>query len=90
MWERFRNEVSSFNDDVQGTGAVTLSGVLSACKLIGKRLRGQVIVISGAGAGGAGVATIIIQGMIRDGVTLEEAKKRVFVLDSVGLLYEGR
>jgi len=88
--ERFRDEVCSFNDDVQGTGAVTLSGVLSACKTLGIKLKDQVVVISGAGAGGAGVAWIIEEGMIREGLTKQEARKRVLVLDSAGLLYEGR
>jgi malate dehydrogenase (oxaloacetate-decarboxylating) len=88
--ERFRDEVSSFNDDVQGTGAVTLAGVLAACKLLNKNLKDQIVVISGAGAGGAGVAWIIREGMKREGLSHEEAIKRIFVLDSVGLLYKGR
>lgn len=88
--ERFRDEVSSFNDDVQGTGAVTLGGVIVACKSLGQKLSDQRVVISGAGAGGAGVAFAIIQGMVREGLSLEEARKRVFVLDSAGLLLEGR
>jgi len=88
--ERFRNEICSFNDDVQGTGAVTLAGVLSGCKLLGQKLKDQVVVISGAGAGGAGVAWIIELGMIREGLSPEEARKRIFVLDSLGLLYQGR
>ena len=47
--------MSSFNDDIQGTGAVTLAGVLAACKLLNQHLKDQVVVISGAGAGGAGM-----------------------------------
>eukprot|EP00993_Chasmostoma_nieuportense_P006174 NODE_678_length_1957_cov_109.398907_g629_i0.p1 GENE.NODE_678_length_1957_cov_109.398907_g629_i0~~NODE_678_length_1957_cov_109.398907_g629_i0.p1 ORF type:complete len:603 (+),score=122.26 NODE_678_length_1957_cov_109.398907_g629_i0:37-1809(+) len=87
---RFRDEISSFNDDVQGTGAVTLGGVLVACKAKGQALKDQVVVVSGAGAGGAGVALAIRAGMIKEGLSLAEASKRVLVLDSVGLLYEGR
>jgi malate dehydrogenase (oxaloacetate-decarboxylating) len=88
--DRFRDEVSSFNDDVQGTGAVTLAGVISACKMLNQKLKDQTVVISGAGAGGAGVAWIIREGMKREGLSHEEAISRVFVLDSVGLLYTGR
>jgi len=87
---RFRDEVSSFNDDIQGTGAVTLAGVLAACKTLGTKLKDQVVVVSGAGAGGAGVAMIIREGMKREGLSHEEASKRVLVLDSMGLLYHGR
>eukprot|EP00996_Jenningsia_fusiforme_P006672 NODE_826_length_1878_cov_147.577911_g754_i0.p1 GENE.NODE_826_length_1878_cov_147.577911_g754_i0~~NODE_826_length_1878_cov_147.577911_g754_i0.p1 ORF type:complete len:611 (-),score=122.32 NODE_826_length_1878_cov_147.577911_g754_i0:44-1822(-) len=88
--ERFRDEVSSFNDDIQGTGAVTLAGVVAACRLLGTKLSDQVFVISGAGAGGAGVAWVIREGLIREGLSREEANRRVLVLDSAGLLYKGR
>lgn len=88
--ERFRDRVPSFNDDIQGTGAVALSGVLSACRLQGQRLRDQRFVIHGAGAGGVGVAWAIRRGLEEDGLTPEEAARRVFVLDSQGLLTVAR
>jgi len=88
--ERYRKVVPSFNDDIQGTGAVALSGVLSACRLKGERLSEQVVVVYGAGAGGIGVAWALIEGMKREGLSGEEAKARVLVLDSKGLLLEGR
>jgi len=88
--ERYRKKLASFNDDIQGTGAVTLAGVLSACKLRGDKLRDQRIVIFGAGAGGAGVAWELVRGMMRDGLTEKEAMARMFLLDSKGLLAEGR
>jgi malate dehydrogenase (oxaloacetate-decarboxylating) len=88
--DRYRDRFASFNDDVQGTGAVALAGVLSACRLKGEKLRDQRVVVSGAGAGGAGVAMAIREGMVRDGLTPAEANARVFVLDSKGLLTEGR
>eukprot|EP00993_Chasmostoma_nieuportense_P006434 NODE_705_length_1929_cov_217.319090_g546_i1.p1 GENE.NODE_705_length_1929_cov_217.319090_g546_i1~~NODE_705_length_1929_cov_217.319090_g546_i1.p1 ORF type:complete len:573 (+),score=105.60 NODE_705_length_1929_cov_217.319090_g546_i1:60-1721(+) len=88
--ERFRDEISSFNDDIQGTGAVTLGGVLAACKSLGKSLKDQVVVVSGAGAGGAGVALAIRAGMEREGLSPDQTRKQVLVLDSAGLLIEGR
>ena len=88
--EKYRRVVPSFNDDIQGTGAVTLAGVLRACALKGERLRDQVVVIHGAGAGGAGVAAAIRKGMHREGLTAEEVARRVFVLDSRGLLTDDR
>jgi len=88
--ERYRHRHPCFNDDIQGTGAVALSGVLSASRLKGESISDQRVVVFGAGAGGVGVAWAITQGMIRDGLTPEEARARVFVIDSRGLLVEGR
>ncbi|XXT65238.1 NAD-dependent malic enzyme [Sorangium sp. So ce693] len=88
--DRYRKVIPSFNDDIQGTGAVTLAGVVAACRLRGERLRDQSVVIHGAGAGGVGVAWAICQGMLREGLTEDEALARIFVLDSKGLLAKDR
>lgn len=88
--ERYRHCHPSFNDDIQGTGAVALAGVVSACRLKGERLSAQRVLVFGAGAGGIGVAWAITQGMIRDGLTPEAARTQVLVIDSRGLLVEGR
>ena len=88
--ERYRKVHPSFNDDIQGTGAVALAGVRSACKLKGEAFRDQRVVVYGAGAGGAGVASAMVQGMVRDGLSEKEASSRVFVLDSKGLLMTNR
>ena len=88
--ERYRKVVPSFNDDIQGTGAVVLAGVLNGCRLKGETLKEQVVVIHGAGAGGAGVAAAIREGMRREGLTPEQIAGRVFVLDSRGLLTDDR
>lgn len=87
---RYRTRIASFNDDVQGTGAVALAGVINACKLRGERLSDQRIVVYGAGAGGGGVAMAIRDGLVRDGLSLEEAYARVYVIDSKGLLTDDR
>jgi malate dehydrogenase (oxaloacetate-decarboxylating) len=88
--ERYRNEIPCFNDDIQGTGAVALAGVISASRLKKERLQDQKMVVLGAGAGGIGVAWALTEGLVREGLTREEARARVFVLDSRGLLVEGR
>jgi malate dehydrogenase (oxaloacetate-decarboxylating) len=87
---RYRKRIASFNDDIQGTGAVALAGLLAACALQRRSLRDEVVVIHGAGAGGAGVAWAIKEGMVRAGLSAAEARARIFVLDSKGLLVEGR
>jgi len=87
---RYRKRLPSFNDDIQGTGAVTLAGVLSACRIKGEKLSDQRIIVYGAGAGGAGVAWALKEGLKQQGLSEEEALARLFVLDSKGLLVQGR
>lgn len=87
--ERYQDKVPSFNDDIQGTGAVVLAGLLSACKKKGEHLRDQRIVIAGAGAGGIGVARAIRDGMVKEGLTQQQARRQLFVLDVNGLVIEG-
>lgn len=88
--DRYRDVLPSFNDDIQGTGAVALAGLVVACKQHGRKLADERVVVFGAGAGGAGVASAVRDGMMREGLTEEEARARVFVLDSKGLIVEGR
>jgi malate dehydrogenase (oxaloacetate-decarboxylating) len=83
-------DAPTFNDDIQGTGAVALAGMLRACASRGERLRDQRVVIHGAGAGGIGVADAIRRGMIDDGAAPSDAAANVFVLDSRGLLVDDR
>ncbi|MDR6218889.1 NAD-dependent malic enzyme [Deinococcus soli (ex Cha et al. 2016)] len=84
--DRYRRVIPSFNDDIQGTGAMALAGVLSACRLTGERLKDQTFVVVGAGAGGTGVAWAITQGLLREGLSRDEARERVLVVDRQGLL----
>ena len=87
--ERYRKEIPSFNDDIQGTGAVVLAGLLSACKMKGENLIDQRIIVVGAGAGGVGVAKVIQDGLVREGLTREEARRVMFIMDEFGLVVEG-
>jgi malate dehydrogenase (oxaloacetate-decarboxylating) len=88
--ERYRKVHPSFNDDIQGTGAVTLAGVIEAVRRKGGKLSDERILIYGAGAGGIGVTWALWMGLQREGLTPEEASARIFVLDSKGLLTDDR
>lgn len=88
--DAFRDVIPSFNDDIQGTGAVALAGLLAAASAKGGRLTNERFLVFGAGAGGIGVARAIREGLERDGATREEAAARLFVVDSKGLLVQGR
>ncbi len=87
--ERYKDKLPSFNDDIQGTGAVVLAGLLSACKIKGETLADQKIVVVGAGAGGVGVAKVIQDGLVREGLSREQARKQMFIMDEFGLVVEG-
>ena len=86
--ERYREKIPCFNDDIQGTGAVVLAGLLSACKKIGQKLSDQRIVVVGAGAGGVGVAKAIQDGLVHEGLSREQARRQMFVMDAAGLVVE--
>ena len=88
--ERYRDRGPSFNDDIQGTGAVALAGILAACHLRNESLKDEIFAIHGAGAGGVGVAWAVREGLVRAGLSRAEANARVFVLDSRGLLLTDR
>ena len=87
--ERYRDTIPSFNDDIQGTGAMALGGLLAATDH-GRKLADQVFLVSGAGAGGIGVASQIMYGLMHVGLTEEQAKERIYVLDSRGLILSDR
>ena len=88
--DAFRDVVPSFNDDIQGTGAVALAGLLAAARSKGHALAAETFLVFGAGAGGIGVARAIRQGLEREGLDRAQASARIFVVDSKGLLTEGR
>ena len=84
--EKYRDEVCTFNDDMQGTGAITLAAALSAVRVSGVPLREQRIVIFGAGTAGIGNADQLRAAMIRDGLSNEEASRHFWCVDRPGLL----
>lgn len=87
---KYRTRLPSFNDDIQGTGAVALAGIFSALRITGESLVNQRIVIFGAGAAGLGISRQILSALQLGGLTEEEAQGCVAVLDSQGLLTQQR
>ncbi len=88
--ERYRDELLTFNDDIQGTAAVALGAILGAIKVTGKTLRDQQIVIFGAGSAATGVADGLRAAMKEEGLTEQEARSRFWLLNSKGVLHTGR
>jgi malate dehydrogenase (oxaloacetate-decarboxylating) len=84
--QKYRDQVCTFNEDIQGTGAITLAAVISALRVCGTPLRSQRVVIFGAGTAGIGVADQIRDAMVRDGLSQEDASRRFWCVDRQGLL----
>ena len=84
--KRYRDEICSFNDDIQGTAAVTVGCLIAASRANGGRLRDQRVVFLGAGSAGCGIAEQIIAEMKHEGLSDEQARQQVFMVDRFGLL----
>jgi malate dehydrogenase (oxaloacetate-decarboxylating) len=85
--DRYRNQLLSFNDDIQGTAAVTVGALLAATKIIGQSLKEQKVAILGGGSAGTGIADTIVQAMVAEGLSLEEARGRIYLIDIDGLIH---
>jgi len=91
LLQRHREKVLSFNDDIQGTGAVALAGLLTAMRHMEAELKDQRIIFYGAGSAAVGIAEMICAGMCeQSGISLEEARQRFWLLDSRGLVTSDR
>ena len=86
--EKYRKQIPTFNDDIQGTGIVTLGGVFAAMAISGQKLTNQVYLCFGGGTAGAGIASRVHREMVREGLPEEEAYKRFFMVDKQGLLFD--
>ncbi len=85
---RYRDSMPTFNDDMQGTGAIVLAGLFNALKVTGTRWRDQRVVILGGGSAGVGIADQIRDQMVRDGLDAGQATRQIWIVDLPGLLTE--
>ncbi|MBD1575703.1 MULTISPECIES: NAD-dependent malic enzyme [Vibrio] len=89
LLERYKDKICCFNDDIQGTAAVSVGSLIAACHAAGSKLCEQRITFVGAGSAGCGIAEAIIAQMVAEGLTDQQARSQVYMVDRWGLLQEG-
>lgn len=90
LLEKYRDKICCFNDDIQGTAAVSVGSLIAASKAAGKQLKDQTVAFLGAGSAGCGIAEQIIAQMVAEGLTDAEARARVYMVDRFGLITENQ
>jgi malic enzyme len=88
--QRFRDEICSFNDDIQGTAGVVVAGIYSALRITGQAMKDQRILFAGAGASAQGISDLLVSAMLEDGLARDEARRRIWTVDSRGLVTRDR
>ena len=86
--EKYRNQIPTFNDDIQGTGIVTLGAIFGSLAITGGKLSDQTYLCFGGGTAGAGIASRVLREMVTEGISEEEAYKHFFMVDKQGLLFD--
>ncbi len=89
LLKKYRNQLCTFNDDIQGTAAVTVGTLLAAAKVTGGRIADHRVAFLGAGSAGCGIAEQIIDAMVAEGLSEAAARSQIFMVDRYGLLQEG-
>jgi malate dehydrogenase (oxaloacetate-decarboxylating)(NADP+) len=88
--ERYKDKICTYNDDIQGTAAVALAGIYGALKITGQKLTDQRFLFMGAGSAGTGIAELISEAMVLEGLSIDEARSRCWLFDVNGLLVKSR
>jgi malic enzyme len=88
--KRFRDQLCTFNDDIQGTAGVVVAGVYSGLRITGQAMKDQRILFAGAGASAQGISDLLVSAMQEEGLSLEEARRRIWTVDSRGLVTKAR
>lgn len=86
--EKYQDKILTFNDDIQGTGIISLAGVLGAINISKEKITDQIFLTFGAGTAGVGIANMLFDELVREGLSEAEAKKHFYLVDKQGLLFE--
>lgn len=89
LLERYQNQLCTFNDDIQGTAAVAVAAILAATRVAQVPLKDQRIALLGAGSAGCGISEQLVQAMVNQGLSDDEARSRFYLVDRNGLLHDG-